>query len=117
VGLLAVAAWAPTVSAAALATLMMLVGLGGPLVIPPMTAALLNSVPDDRAGTASGVFNTSRQVGGALAIAVFGALLAQPAGYIAGLRTSLIIAAAVTAAAILAARTMRTAPLMETSHL
>ena len=32
--------------------------------------------PRRTAGTASGVFNTSRQVGGALAVAVFGALLA-----------------------------------------
>ncbi|MDQ1566784.1 MAG: transporter, family, methylenomycin resistance protein, partial [Actinomycetota bacterium] len=31
----------------------------------------------NQAGTASGVFNTSRQLGGALAVAVFGALLAK----------------------------------------
>lgn len=46
-----------------LAVLMALVGLAGPSVMPPVTAALLNSVPAHRAGTASGVFNTSRQVG------------------------------------------------------
>ena len=45
--------------------------------MPPMTAVLLNGVPPRRAGTASGVFNTSRQLGGALAVAVFGALLAD----------------------------------------
>ena len=60
-----------------LAVVMVLVGLGGPLVMPPMTALLLNGVPAHRSGTVSGVFNTSRQVGGALAIAVFGALLAD----------------------------------------
>jgi DHA2 family methylenomycin A resistance protein-like MFS transporter len=37
------------------------------------------------------VLNTSRQVGGALAIAVFGALLAHQ-GFVDGLRTSLLIA-------------------------
>jgi sugar phosphate permease len=55
----------------------------------------LNSVPDTLAGTASGVFNTSRQLGGALAVAVFGALLAQPGGFDLGLRLSLLIAAGI----------------------
>jgi MFS transporter, DHA2 family, methylenomycin A resistance protein len=39
-----------------------------------------------RAGTASGVFNTSRQIGGALAVAVFGALLADQATFMQGCR-------------------------------
>jgi sugar phosphate permease len=67
--------------------------------MPPLTAVLLNDVPGHRAGTASGVFNTSRQLGGALAIAVFGALLAQPDTFLHGLRTSLLIAAVVALAA------------------
>jgi MFS transporter, DHA2 family, methylenomycin A resistance protein len=78
---------------------MLIVGLAGPLVMPPMMGALLNSVPDYRAGTASGVFNTSRQIGGALAIAVFGALLADPGTFLQGLRSSLSIAAVVALAA------------------
>jgi DHA2 family methylenomycin A resistance protein-like MFS transporter len=69
--------------------------VAGPLVMPPVTAILLNSVPDRQAGTASGVFNTSRQIGGALAVAVFGALLAQQGNFMGGLRTSLLIAAGV----------------------
>jgi DHA2 family methylenomycin A resistance protein-like MFS transporter len=36
---------------------MVLVGLAGPLTIPPVTAVLLNRVDDHEAGTASGVFN------------------------------------------------------------
>jgi len=83
----------------ALAALMVLVGLGGPLVMPPVTGVLLNSVPAHRAGTASGVFNTSRQIGGALAVAVFGALLAGRAGFLHGVRASLLIAAMVALAA------------------
>jgi sugar phosphate permease len=50
--------------------LMLVVGVAGPLTMPPMMGVPLNSVPDYRAGTASGVFNTSWQIGGALAIAV-----------------------------------------------
>ncbi|MGH3192514.1 MAG: hypothetical protein ACRDOL_35760 [Streptosporangiaceae bacterium] len=64
-----------------------------------MTAVLLNSVPPNRAGTASGVFNTSRQIGGALAVAVFGALLANRASFLHGVRASLLIAAVVALAA------------------
>jgi sugar phosphate permease len=54
-------------------------------------------VPEAQSGVASGVFNTSRQVGGALAIAVFGGLLADPATFVHGVHTSLLIAAAVIA--------------------
>jgi MFS family permease len=96
---LVVLAVAPSAPVWALAVLMMLVGLGGPLVMPPLTGVLLNSVPDHRAGVASGVFNTSRQVGGALAVAVFGALLTDRATFVHGLRTSLLLAAAVALAA------------------
>jgi MFS family permease len=78
-----------------LALLMVPVGLAGPLVMPPVTAVLLNGVPSHRAGTVSGVFNTSRQVGGALAVAIFGALLADQATFLQGLRPSLLLAAGV----------------------
>jgi MFS transporter, DHA2 family, methylenomycin A resistance protein len=80
-----------------LSALMVLVGLGGPTVSPPATAVLLDTVPHHQAGVASGVFNTSRQVGGALAIAVFGGLLTNPDALIRGVHVSLLIAAAVTA--------------------
>jgi EmrB/QacA subfamily drug resistance transporter len=106
---LAVLAAAPSTTAVwALALLMLLVGLAGPLVIPPVTAVLLNSVPDHQAGTASGLFNTSRQLGGALAVAAFGALLAQPDGFLTGLRQSLLIAAGVAVATAATARLLTT---------
>lgn len=91
----------------ALSGLMVLVGLAGPLVSPPVVAVLLNSVPARQAGTASGVFNTSRQVGGALAVAAFGALLAEPATFMQGFRTSLLLAAGVALAAAAASRLLR----------
>ncbi|GAB3823106.1 hypothetical protein [Kribbella italica] len=50
--------------------------------------------PPRDAGTASAVFNTFRQVGGAVAIAVFGALIADPGTFLTGLRVSLASAAA-----------------------
>jgi DHA2 family methylenomycin A resistance protein-like MFS transporter len=78
-----------------LAVVMILVGIAGPLVIPTMTAVLLGAFEPSRAGTVSGVFNTSRQVGGALAVAVFGALLAGSSTFHPGFMLSLLIAAAI----------------------
>jgi len=96
------AAGAAAVPVWVLAALMIPVGLAGPLVTPPVTMVLLDSVPAGQAGTASGVFNTSRQAGGALAVAVFGALLAHRATFLAGLRTSLLLAAGVALSAAVA---------------
>jgi EmrB/QacA subfamily drug resistance transporter len=90
-----------------LSGLMVLVGLGGPLVMPMTTALLLDHVPAAQAGTASGVFNTSRQIGGALAVAVFGALLARNGAFIRGERLSFFIAAAVLLAAVIASLWLR----------
>jgi EmrB/QacA subfamily drug resistance transporter len=98
-GLTVMALLPSPVPVAVLSALMIGTGLAGPLVMPPVMAQLLQAVPARRAGVASGVFNTSRQIGGALAVAVFGALLANRATFVHGLRVSLLIAAAVALAA------------------
>lgn len=90
-GLLGLCALASGASAPALVALMIPVGVGGGLAMPSATSLLLNAVPGERSGTASGVLNTSRQVGGAVAIAAFGALLAAQ-GYPGGVELSLAIA-------------------------
>ena len=69
------------------------IGAGGSLAMPSVTSVVLEGVPASQAGTASAVFNTFRQVGGAVAIAVFGALIANPDTIDRGLRLSLGIAA------------------------
>ncbi|AHH15845.1 putative drug resistant transporter, MFS family [Nocardia nova SH22a] len=74
--------------------LMVPVGLGGALAVPALTALLLDAVPANRAGTAGAVLNTGRQVGGAIAVAVFGALLAGAQTFAAGMRWSMALAAA-----------------------
>ncbi|HEX6453404.1 MAG TPA: DHA2 family efflux MFS transporter permease subunit [Trebonia sp.] len=98
-GLVMIALMPGQAPVATLSALMILTGLAGPLVMPPVMALLLHAVPARRAGVASGVFNTGRQVGGALAIAVFGALLASRTTFMHGLRASLLIAATVALAA------------------
>jgi DHA2 family methylenomycin A resistance protein-like MFS transporter len=65
------------------------IGAGGSLAMPSVTSVVLEGVPAEQAGTASAVFNTFRQVGGAVAIAVFGALIADPGHFDRGLRLSL----------------------------
>ncbi|MFI6359361.1 MFS transporter [Streptomyces sp. NPDC050743] len=94
-GTMILAVLPPTAPLWAVAALMVPVGLGGPLVMPPLTAHLLDNVPAHRAGVAGGILNTARQIGGALAVAVFGALLAGHAGFLHGLRTSLFVTVAV----------------------
>ena len=76
------------------------IGIGGGVTVPAITSALLESVEPAYAGVASGALNGSRQVGGAVGVALFGTLVKD--GFGAGLRLSLVVAAC---AAVLGATT------------
>jgi sugar phosphate permease len=91
-----------------LAIVLIPIGINGPLSMQPTTGVLLSSVPAQRAGVVSGIFNTSRQIGGALAVAVFGALISGHTGFQHGLRAGMVIAAVVALAA--AAANIQTKP-------
>lgn len=93
-GLIALLIIAPLGNPILVAVSLIPVGAGGALAMPSVTGVVLEGVPAHQAGTASAVFNTFRQIGGAVAIAVFGALIADPDHVAAGLRLSLGIAAA-----------------------
>lgn len=93
IGLVALLATASFGSPLLTALLLVLIGPGGSVAMPAITGVVLDSVPPERAGTASAVFNTFRQVGGAVAIAVFGAILANAATFVTGMQTSFVIAA------------------------
>jgi MFS transporter, DHA2 family, methylenomycin A resistance protein len=62
-GLIVISQLSAPAPLAVLSALVMLVGVAGPLVMPPVTALLLHAVPARQAGVASGVLNSSRQVG------------------------------------------------------
>ncbi len=101
VGLLALLFTAPLESPVITALCIIPIGAGGSLAMPSVTGVVLEGVPAEQAGTASAVFNTFRQIGGAVAIAVFGALIANPANFLTGLRISLATAASLLALAAL----------------
>ena len=52
-------------------------GIGMATVMSPMTSVAMASVPVDKAGVGSGVLNSFRQVGGALGIALMGAIVSS----------------------------------------
>ncbi|MGO4127536.1 MFS transporter [Inquilinus sp. YAF38] len=64
----------PTTDYGGLWWTLLLIGCGTALTVPPMTAALLATVDRARSGIASGVLNSLRQTGGALGVAVLGAI-------------------------------------------
>jgi MFS transporter, DHA2 family, methylenomycin A resistance protein len=79
------------------------VGVGGSFTVPPIIALVMDHVPEERAGTASGVINTARQVGGSLGVAIYGALLAGNdfmAGLHVGLGTTAVVLLILVAASL-----------------
>jgi MFS family permease len=82
---------------------MAIIGIGGGLTIP-LTSTILDSMPSERAGVASGVFNASREVAGLLGITIIGVILrarqtseihaGHPAitAFLSGYRLGLIVA-------------------------
>jgi DHA2 family methylenomycin A resistance protein-like MFS transporter len=71
--------------------------------VPSVIVVLLDAIPADQAGMAAGLLNSSRQVGGTLAVAVFGAMISHRASFLPGMRASLLIAVVVLSAAAVAA--------------
>ncbi len=60
---------------------LIMAGTGASLAIPAAASAVMGSVPPPAIGKASGVYNTLRQLGGVLGLAVCGAVFAARGGY------------------------------------
>ena len=86
-------------------------GAGVGLTIVPVTIASLQGVDRADAGVASGLVNTSRQIGGALGIATTSALIAGFSGLDSGLQAAMyVLVGILLAAAALVATVMRPRP-------
>jgi DHA2 family methylenomycin A resistance protein-like MFS transporter len=79
------------------------------LAMPAMTGLAMGSVPRLRLGLSAGVFNTSRQAGGALGVAVLGTILTSGPGASVSLRPAFLLTAGAygLAVALAAARPLR----------
>ncbi|MFT4228331.1 MFS transporter [Micropruina sp.] len=93
VGLGALALLAPSGSVIAAGICLILIGCGGSVAMPPLAGVVLEYAPDGQAGVASAVSNTFRQIGGALAVALFGVLVASDVGFLVGMQLSLGVGA------------------------
>lgn len=85
------------------AALMAVVGVGGGFTVPPIAALILEVAPQHLAGTASGVLNMFRQLGGSLGVAVFGSIVNASAGFLVGLRVDFFVITVLVAVTAIAA--------------
>jgi EmrB/QacA subfamily drug resistance transporter len=74
----------PTTSWRGLLPALLLTGTGMGMTFAPMTAAAMSQVPPRISGSASGILNTSRNIGQLLGIAVLGSVLQSRLGLHAG---------------------------------
>jgi hypothetical protein len=88
----------------------LIIGVGLGLAFVSITIASTAGVPDDRAGLASGLINTTQQIGGAIGLAIITTIAASHASVIhtaaaldGGFRAGLLVAAGISAAATVAA--------------
>ena len=94
IGLLVTASLTPTSNYAMVALGLVIMGIGMACTTAPATNAIVSSVPLAKSGVGSAVNDTTREVGGALGIAVIGSLVASAyrstmAGKVAGLPAEL----------------------------
>ncbi|WP_206301825.1 MFS transporter [Streptomyces sp. AcE210] len=105
VGAAGLAGWAaagPNPDYALLVAPLMAAGFGTSFALTGATTTVMAAAPDEYSGTASALFNTTRQIGSAAGVALGGSLLAAAGNFTTGLRTSMAIGAAayLTAAAL-----------------
>ena len=87
------------------------IGFGTAYTMPAATAATIEAAPPDKAGTASGALNSSRQVGSTLGVAIFGALVAGAGDFMTGYHLSVLVGGLVFAAgAVIAWCTIPSSP-------
>jgi DHA2 family methylenomycin A resistance protein-like MFS transporter len=79
-------------SYAAIVAALALLGAGGGMSIPALTAAVVAGAPRPQVGVAAATFTASRQVGGILGVAVLGAMVSQTS-FVHGLHLAVLVTA------------------------
>jgi len=70
---------------------LLLIGLAVALAMPALTVVIIGEAPKDKAGFASATFNTSRQLGSLLGVAIIGTVINMAADLDLGMNRTLII--------------------------
>lgn len=105
-GLAALAAATTSGSVVLVGATIALIGGGGSISMPPLAGVVLEYAPPGQAGVASAVSNTFRQIGGALAVAIFGVLVSQEGGFLTGMHISLVTGVVLALACLAAGATL-----------